>query len=204
MMITPMALEGYDQWIGFVFGILLSLVVQGEGQEFFVLLFQPLSERKRVAYDLNPLHHFDFLAAPVLILAGWGWGRKTVVEPPYFPDSPICRGLTPLSGALASILLAGILASIHMFIPFSALETAIKFSVLMAVANLIIPIPPLGLGRAVCASLKVADSNRERMERGGAVMIIAMVLLENFLDWPLLQAWVGLFAPGISKWIISP
>jgi hypothetical protein len=201
-MITPMALEGFDQWIGFAFGIMLALVVQGEGQEFFVLLFQPLSERKRVAYDLNPLHHFDFLAIPVLILAGWGWGRKIAIEPPYFPDSSICRGLTPLAGALACILLAGILGSIEMFIPFSATEVAIKFSILMAVANLVIPIPPLGLGRALCSSFRVADRNRELLERGGALLITALVLLENFMHWPLLQAWVGLFAPSISKWIL--
>jgi hypothetical protein len=201
-MITPMALEGFDQWVGFVFGIVLALVVQGEAQEFFVLLFQPLSERKRVVYDLNPLHHFDFLAIPVLILAGWGWGRKTVKEPPYFPDSSICRGLTPLSGALACLFLAGILGSIEMFIPFAVLEVAIKFSILMAVANLTIPIPPLSLGRALCSSFKVADRTRELLERAGALLITAMVLLENFMHWPLLQAWVALFATGISKWIL--
>jgi len=202
-MITPLAFEGFDQWIGFVFGIMLALVVQGEGQEFFVLLFQPLSERKRVVYDLNPLHHFDFLATPVLILAGWGWGRKIIIEPPYFPDSLICRSMIPLSGALASIFLAGILASIDMFIPLPAIKVAVQCSILMALANLIVPIPPLGLGRALFSSFKDADRHRKLLERTGALLITAMVLLENLMRWPLLQAWVGWFARSISKWILN-
>jgi hypothetical protein len=202
-MITPLEFEGFDQWIGFVVGIMLALVVQGEGQEFFVLLFQPLSERKRVVYDLNPLHHFDFLAAPVMVLAGWGWGRKEVIEPPYFPDSSMCRSMIPLSGALASMLLAGILASFDMFIPLPAIKVAVQCSIVMAVANLVIPIPPLGLGRALFSSSRDADRHRKLLERTGALLITTLVLLEYLMHWPLLQAWVGLFAGSISKWLLN-
>jgi hypothetical protein len=202
-MITPMALEGLDQWIGFIFAVVFALVVLGEAQQFYVHLFQPLSERTRIHYDVNLLHHYDLLATPVLILAGWGWGSKTVAEPPYFPDSSICRAMKPLSGGLASILLAGIFGSINMFVPFPALEVAVKISVLMGVANLIIPIPPLGLGRALCAYFGIVDRNLEHIECGGALLITALILLENLMHWPLLQAWVGLLAPDVSKWILS-
>ena len=111
--------------------------------------------------------------------------------------------MTPLAGALASVLLAGILGSINMFLPFPALQVAIEICILMSVANLIIPIPPLGLGRAFCAYLSVSDLNRQRMERWGALLIITMVLVENLMHLPLLQAWVGLLAPTISRWILS-
>jgi hypothetical protein len=203
MVTTPLEFETLNQWLGFVIGAVLALVVQGEGQAYFVLMFQTFSQREKVVYDLNPTHHIDLLSIPVLILSGWGWTKKRIVEPPYFPTSWICRSLVPLSGAVANILLAGILGSIHMLAPSAVVETAVQVNILMAVANLAIPVPPLALGRALCCPFYDPDRPRFLIEFTGAIILTGMIVLERIMNWPLLQAWVLFLSRGITKWVLS-
>jgi hypothetical protein len=203
MIASPMEFEGLNQWLGFIAGAVLGLIVQGEGQAYFVLMFQPFSQREKVTYDLNPFRHIDLLSIPVLILAGWGWSRQRVVEPSYFPDSWICRGLVPLSGAVANMLLAGILGSIHMLVPFAVIEMAVQANILLAVANLAIPVPPLALGRAFCCPFQDPKRPQSIIRLTGAIVLTGVIVLEKTMGWPLLQAWVLFLSTGIAKWVLS-
>ena len=203
MVVSPMEFEGLNQWLGFIAGAVLGLIVQGEGQAYFVLMFQPISAREKVIYDLNPSRHIDLLSIPVLILAGWGWSRQRVVEPSYFPDSWICRGLVPLSGAVANMLLAGILGTIHMLVSLPMVEMAIQATIILAVANLAIPVPPLALGRAFCCPFKDTRRPQSAIQLTGAIVLTGMIVLEKTMDWPLLQAWVLFLSTGIAKWVLS-
>jgi hypothetical protein len=203
MIANPMEFEGLNQLLGFILGAVLGLIVQGEGQAFFVLMFRPLSQSEKVNYDLNPFHYIDFLSIPVLILAGWGWTKKRVTEPSYFPDSWICRGLVPLSGAVANLLLAGILGSIHMFVSSDIVEAAVRVNILMAVANLTIPVPPLALGRAFGCAFKDSERPRFLSELTGTIILTGLIVLEKVMHWPLLQTWVVSLSTPVARWVLS-
>lgn len=203
MIASPMEFEGLNQWLGFMAGAVLGLIVQGEGQAYFVLMFQPISQREKVIYDLNPSRHIDLLSIPVLILAGWGWSRQRVVEPSYFPDSWICRGLVPLSGAVANMLLAGILGTIYMLVSLPVIEMAVQTNVILAVANLAIPVPPLALGRAFCCPFKDTRPSHSMIQLTGAIVLTGLIVLEETMHWPLLQAWVLFLSTDIAKWVLS-
>lgn len=203
MIASPMEFEGLSQWLGFIAGAVLGLIVQGEGQAYFVLMFQPISQREKVIYDLNPSSHIDLLSIPVLILAGWGWSRQRVVEPSYFPDSWICRGLVPLSGAVANMLLAGILGTIHMLVSLPMIEMAVQANIILAVANLAIPVPPLALGRAFCCPFKDPKPSHSMIQLTGAIVLTGLIVLEKTMDRPLLQAWVLFLSTDIAKWVLS-
>jgi hypothetical protein len=203
MIASPMEFEGLNQWLGFILGAVLGLFMQGEGQAFFVLMFQTISQRERVNYDLNPFHHIDVLSIPVLVFAGWGWTGKRIVEPPYFPDSWICRTLVPLSGSVANLLLVGILGSVHMFVSSDIVEAAVRVNILIAVANLAIPVPPLALGRALCCPFMDPARPRFPIELSGTIILTGLIVFEKVMHWPLLQAWVLFLSTPVAQWVLS-
>lgn len=203
MVSSPMEFSDPLQWLGFLIGATLSIIVQGEGQAFFVLMFQAISQRERVVYDLNPLNHVDLRSIPALILAGWAWSRKRFTKPQYFPDSRICSGLVPLAGAISPLLLAGILGTLYALLPGATIQTAVMTSASMAVANLVVPIPPLALGRALCCPFENSIRHQTVAELAGASTITALLILEQWTKWPLLQHWVHSVSAPLSKWVLN-
>jgi len=199
---SPLEFQNLSQWAGFVFGTVLALIVQGEGQAFFVLMFQVYSQREKVAYDLNPANHIDPRSLPVLILVGWAWNRKRMTKPAYFPGSWIPCTLAPLSGAVAVILLSGILGSVYIFLPGDTLKTAVDACLVIAVANLVIPIPPLALGRALFCPFQNFARHEWAMENLGAAAITVLALVEYWMKWPLLQNMILSICESMSKWIL--
>jgi hypothetical protein len=203
MDLIPFEFHSHDQWLGAIIGIIAGLVIQGEGQAFFVLMFQNLSEREKPVYDLNPLHHIDPRSFPVLLLTGWGWGKKRVEEPPYFPRSWIARSMVPLTAPLANMILAGVLGTIYMFLPFSILKIAIEINILIAMANFLVPIPPMALGRALCCPFQVLDKRQATVETVGAAALIIIVAVEFWAKTSYLQSLIIPPTKFVAKWVLG-
>jgi hypothetical protein len=199
---SPIEFHEITQWVGFIMGVLLAVIVMGEGQSFFVLMFQPISQRDKLVYHLNPVDHFDPLSIPALLTTGWTWGKKRLKRPPYFPDSWIAGFFVPLSGSISCILLVGVIGSFYMFVPCEIFKKAIEAGTAIGVANFIIPIPPLGLGRAICCPFKDSYKYQATVELAGAMVITALVLVEYWTKFPMLQYWVLSISSGIGKWIL--
>jgi hypothetical protein len=200
---SPLEFSGVSQWLGFVIGAVLAMIALGEGQAYFVSMFQVYSQREKMVHDLNPSHHVDVSSLPLLILAGWTWSRKRPVRPPYFPDSRLCCALVPLSGAVAVLLLSGILGTFHMIFPGETVETAIEATTLIMAANLLIPVPPLALGRALCCPFEDWRKHQSSLELGGAVVLTAVVLVEYWARVPLLQRMILPVSETLSRWIVN-
>lgn len=196
-------MEDFNQWAGFLLGIGMALIVQGEGQVFFTLLFEPLRERKPLSYDLNPLHHIDLKSLPAMIFSGWGWTKKRVIPPKSFPDSHMWQSLVPLSGIIADFLLAGILGSLYMLMPLDFIRIAVEVCIVVAVANMVIPVPPLLLGRALLKASVRLDRHWQIIEYLGTILITGIVLVEHTTDRQLLEAWILSLSGGISRWVLA-
>ena len=56
---SPLEFSGVSQWLGFVIGAVLAMIALGEGQAYFVSMFQVYSQREKMVHDLNPSHHVD-------------------------------------------------------------------------------------------------------------------------------------------------
>lgn len=203
MNVLPLELRDVSQWLGCVIGLLLGLMVQGNAQIFFVHLFEVMSQRTKIEYDLNPDHHIDLWSAPTMLFAGWGWTKKEVAEPTYFPTAPLPRMLLPLSGPVANLALVGILGTFYMFLPFVVFQVAMAVNIQLAVANLLIPIPPLALGRALCRPFETLRLQQAALQRGGAVVLGAAAAAEYFWHWPLFDAWVKPISAVFYKWVIN-
>jgi hypothetical protein len=202
MGVLPIELNGLEQWLGCVLGILLGLIVQGDAQEYFVHMFETFSKRSQIRYDLNPLHHLDLWSIPVLLFAGWGWSKRRVEEPSYFPPSTLARCFIPLSGPIANFVLVGILGTLYLLLPLSLFEVAIAINLQMAFANLLIPIPPLALGRALCCPFGSLSSQQNSVEFLGKVVILALVLADYTMHWSLFRPWIMEPSAFILKWVL--
>lgn len=203
MEFIPLHYLHLDQWIGGVFGIVTGFIVQGEVMMFFVLMFQNLSDRERVVYDLNPFHHMDLSTLPVILLTGWGWGKKRVAVPPYFPQHRITRSMIHLAAPMGNLCFVGVLGSIYMFFPVSILKFVIQINSLIAMANFMIPIPPMALGRAICTYFPELKDRFPAMERTGALLITVLVLLDY---WTRAGIWQSVLLPPalfISRFILA-
>jgi len=200
---SPLEFQGMAHWLGFLLGALSAMVVQGEGEAYFVLMFEPISRRGKVVYDLNPGHHLDLRSIPLLLLAGWTWSGKRVVRPDYFPNSRTCGALAGLAGGLAVLLMSGILGTLYMFLPFETLETAIRACVLISMANLLIPVPPFALGRALWCPFRDTLKHQKAVEWAGAIAVTALVLLEVWMKSPFLTDRILSPASSMSRWILS-
>lgn len=202
MGVLPIELEGLQQWVGCIIGIILGLIVQGDAQEYFVHMFETFSKRTKIRYELNPLHHLDLWSIPALFFAGWGWSKRRVAEPSYFPPSTAARCCVPLSGPLANFALVGILSTLYFFLPLSLLEVAIAINIQMALANSLIPIPPLALGRALCCPFDALRRRESSVEFLGKIVILILVLTAYATHWSIFQRWIMEPSAVILKWVL--
>lgn len=203
MNIVPLELHDFSQWLGCVIGILFGFTVQGNAQIYFVHLFEVMSKRTKIEYELNPNDHIDMWSIPALLFAGWGWTKKQVAEPAYFPATPIPRMLLPLSGPVANLALVGILGTFYIFLPVTVFAVAIVINIQIAVANLLIPIPPLALGRALCRPFDTLRDHQSSLEFVGAIVLGVATAAEYFLHLPLFDTWVKPISAAIFKWVVN-
>ena len=203
MNVIPLELRDVSQWFGCVIGLLFGLMVQGNAQVYFVHLFEVLSQRTKVEYDLNPDHHIDVWSVPAILFAGWGWTKKEVREPVYFPAKPIPRILLPLSGPVANLALVGILGTFYIFFPFTVFQVAIAVNIQMAFANLLIPIPPLALGRALCRPFVALEAYQPVVQKGGAVLLGVATAVQYFWHWPLFDLWLKPISAIFYRWVLN-
>ena len=203
MYIIPIELAGLDRWIGFLLGMLAGIIVQGEAQWFYCCLWLPFSQRHQVRYDLNPLNHLSAWNIPALALAGWGWSCKQVAPPPSFPATRLQHGMLHLSSGLANLLLVGILSSLYSFFPYPGFEAAIAINLQMALASLLIPLPPLALGRALGAGLLPPAFQDSRARRIGAVILALLLLAEHIASVPGLRAGIMRLSLAIFPWLLG-
>jgi len=203
MGVIPIELESFIQWIACIIGILLGLVVQGEAQEYFVHMFEVYSKRTKIEYDLNPIHHVSIWSIPVLLFAGWGWSARKVAEPDYFPSSPIPRFLLPLSAPVANMALAGIIGTLYIFLPIPFFRIITAISIQMAVANCLIPIPPLALGRSLSRPFGPLAARQLTIERWGAVLLAFLVVLDYYTNLSIFRPWIMQISEGILRWVLK-
>jgi Zn-dependent protease len=137
--------------IGFVLGLLFAVLFNAEGQAFIATILGDRREGATDRFNFNAFLHLDFLGTLAFLLGGFGWPRRMDIDPRKFAHPKLYSILTRLTGPLANLLFAGIMASIIDLVmtlmglaPNIFLEV-VAVNVTVAVYNLI-PIPPLALG----------------------------------------------------------
>lgn len=150
--------------------------------------------------SLNPLRHVDIMGLIVMAIAKFGWAKAVPIDMRKFRSPKIGMAITAFAGPLSNVVLAFMalmlrVAAVVLYIRsgYSAgweyvitfLEYVAILSTGLAVFNLF-PIPPLDGSKVVAAVLPERWYLRlMRVERFGMI-ILALLLLLNVLDRPLM------------------
>ena len=150
--------------------------------------------------SLNPLRHVDIMGLVVMAVAKFGWAKAVPIDMRKFRNPKIGMAATAFAGPLSNVVLSFCALMLRIpvvvlyilsdyssiweyFITF--LEYTAILSTGLAVFNLF-PIPPLDGSKVVAAVLPEHWYIRlMRVERYGMI-ILALLLLLNVLDTPLM------------------
>ncbi len=197
MTVIPYTVHHLDEGLGCLVGILLAVTIHGEAQSFFALLIRkPADLRGKIPFRFNPLAYIDLRSLPLLFLAGWGWTRRPQVSAGDLKGHWLYPVLAHVSGGLGNLVLAGVLSTINEYLFASTMfQMAIAVNIQFAVANLLVPVPPLGMGRALFSH--VPDS----WNKPGLVDWFGAVILTGAAGWEILQGKTLLFSwlSGVSE-----
>ena len=168
------------------------------------LLGDPTAKRMG-RLSLNPIKHIDLVGLIMMAVAHFGWAKPVPVDPRYFKDPKAGMAVTALAGpvsnvvlAYAAVLLQSVCAALYYRKGSTVWEYVWTFfycveiiSAGLAVFN-IFPIPPLDGSKVLFAFLpQQAYDKLMRYERYG-MGLLAILLLTNVLDAPLLFLREGL------------
>lgn len=137
---------------------------------------------------LNPLKHLDPLGVLAFIIMKIGWAKPIPVDPRYFKNPmkdmlwvALAGPAANLTAAIASSLIAHILAATATFIPkiillplFQMVAASIWINIILAVFNLV-PIPPLDGSKVLMGLLPPRHAaSFARIEPFGFLILLAL------------------------------
>lgn len=152
-------------FIVFFAGLIMAITIHEFAHAWVADLLGDPTPRARGRLTLNPLAHLDPLGTLAILLTRFGWGKPVPFDEYNLKDPVRDTALISLSGALANLLLAGLISIIInlQIMPFAWLQTAMVqiliVNVVLAVFNLV-PIKPLD-GNKVMRALLPSESARE-------------------------------------------
>ncbi len=171
---------------------------------------------------LNPLAHLDPLGSFMMVLStltgvGIGWGKPTPVAPYRLRFGPR-RGnaLVALSGPLSNIAVAVLFGLLLRLVPALplwvaiALNSIVLVNLYLAVFNLL-PIPPLD-GHSILLGLLSLSRARwawrvseflVRVEQQGVLILFGLIIVTQFLGFPLLGWVVSVPAGALYRLIVG-
>lgn len=153
---------------------------------------------------LNPLAHLEWFGSfllPLAMIIGqvgfvFGWAKPVPYNPYNLKDQKYGDAKVAAAGPLANLVIAVFFALFLRFFPisnpiFAALISVIVLINLVLMVFNLIPIPPLDGSKILACFLPPAAKERFlRLDRGGFIVIIVIVMFFGSLTLPLVK---GLF-----------
>jgi Zn-dependent protease len=160
--------------------------------------------------SLNPIRHIDPMGALFFLIAGFGWGKPTPVNPSALRPGRIGMAYVAAGGPLANLLLASIVAVAVRsteLAGFSApgdflwetLWWVVFYNVILGLFNLL-PIPPLDGYNLVLPFLPARTAMQiHQYATYGVLVLLALILLPRLGGGPNPLSWIFDVAGAITQ-----
>lgn len=151
---------------------------------------------------LNPLAHLDLLGTVMLLVAGFGWGKPTPVNPQYFARPVTDEILTALAGPASNFVVAGLIGLLLRFLPLPDLAASlgiliIQLNLMLMLFNLL-PVPPLDGSKILHAVLD--EQAYHQLQISSLPLIIGLLLL---LQSTPLGDWLSQTVTALTRFLLN-
>lgn len=175
-------------------------------------LGDPTAERSG-RLTLNPLAHIDPLGFLMLIVAGFGWGRPVPFNPYNLRAQRWGPSLVAFAGPLANLITffvsGALLKTLVISVGLGGENLLVAFLyLLMLISGVLfvfnlIPIPPLDGSKFLFSILSSPKYERTRflLETRGPFILLALIILDNFLGVHLLSTVLGGVLSFMTRWV---
>lgn len=205
-------------------GIVSAVAVHEAAHAWSALQLGDTTAKRQGRVTLDPRKHLDPAGSLLFLIAGFGWGKPTPVNPANFRgDMRTGMGLVSIAGPVSNLLAALVLAlPIRVGLvtwqwPFllagvprspaegigDLLSYAILFNVVLAIFNLV-PLVPLDGFKAVVAVLpRPLGASFERIERFGPIPLFLLLLLDVLTPVSILSGLLAPIANAVARVIVG-
>ncbi|MBI5077723.1 site-2 protease family protein [Candidatus Falkowbacteria bacterium] len=193
-------------FVVWLFAIVVVLTIHEFSHALAATLLGDPTAKAAGRLTLNPLSHISWLGFFMLLLVGFGWGNPVPFNPYNLRFPRFGPAIVALAGPLSNLILAAIFifsfrwifpdlhplflinagsanlpAELNLLAIFLSLATFLNLT--LAIFNLI-PIPPLDGSKILFSVLSDARffSIKEILERQGSMILIGIIILDNFLN----------------------
>ena len=200
----------------FIIAVLIALTVHEYAHGLVAYWLGDPTAKYEGRLTLNPVAHLDPLGTVMFLLIRFGWGKPVPINPRYFKHYRRDTALVAIAGPISNLVLAFIAFglfqlfaqrgsefltvvqsdnTLYMF-GLNILLISISINLGLMAFNLL-PIAPLDGSKILVAfiPLKYEDAY-ERFMSYGTYILLALLILERFLNVELLLWWI--------RWITGP
>jgi len=206
-------MQDLSQFPIMIVAILVALTVHEWAHAFVAWKLGDDTARWAGRLTLNPLAHLDPVGAILFLLVGFGWAKPVPVDVRNFRHPVRDAALVAVAGPLSNLILAFLAAAILTVVPIDVavlgggagldaasaarniagmfLVYSLRLNLALMAFNLL-PIPPLDGSNIL--RLFIPWQLRDRYEefmRYGPWILLGVIVVESFLNVPILSWWVG-------------
>ncbi len=195
------------EFVYLIVALVIGITVHEFSHAWAALLLGDHTAESQGRVSLNPVRHLDPFGTVMVVLAGFGWGKPTPVNPSNLRIGPragfaIVAAAGPVSNILTAILFAVPLSlgfvNVAAGLPFGfqaviLLQYIIVLNIVLAVFNLL-PIPPMdGFNFLLGVLPSRAAASVARLAPYGPIVLLGLIALP-------------IFFPGVNPigWVVSP
>lgn len=209
------------QFVYLIVALVIAITVHEFSHAWTALLLGDHTAESQGRVSLNPVRHLDPFGMVMVVMAGFGWGRPTPVNPFNLRIGPragfaIVAAAGPISNILTAILFALPLSlglvTVAASLPFGIqlillLQYIIFLNIVLAVFNLL-PIPPMdGFNFLLGVLPSKAAASVAKLAPYGPIVLLVLIALPWFIPGVNPIAWIvtpiqrflaGLILPGLA------
>lgn len=169
--------------VAIILGFAVGIVLHEAAHAYTALKLGDDTAYRQGRVTLNPAEHLDLMGSLMLLIAGFGWGKPTPVNPSRLRGGIWGPVAVAFAGPASNLLIVAVCAALYLLPPFQSgflVLVIIGLSLVNALLFIfnLIPIPPLDGSKVLYPFLpRSLNGFVDFMNQYGPMILIGLVLI---------------------------